>query len=144
MSWYFKRLWLPSIFVGVVLLVFCYLDGQLTCGAAVYQFTGPTNLVDSRYGWTLGPKTVNLRRGQTFIVNYEADIKRGSLHFRVDRGWYGVSNGSIGAHAVHASGSEQFKAAIPSDGWYRLTISGRADGGCDLDYFAKWSAQSVE
>ena len=139
-----KRLWVLSIFAAFAVIAYCYIDGQLTCGAAAYQLTGRTNLVEKGPGWTLGPKTVYLRRGQTFVVNYEADIKRGSLHFRLDRGWYGGNNGSAGAHAVHASGSGQFKAAILSDGWYRLTISGRADGGCDLDYFATWSAGSAE
>jgi hypothetical protein len=135
-----KRFWVLSIFAAVAVIVFCYLDGQLTCGAAARKYVpNKRDRFSSHYGWALGPKTVYLRRGQTFTVNYEADIKRGNLHFYLDRGWYGFSGGAAGAHTLHAGGKGQYKAVINSDGWYRLTISTGGEAA-DLDYFATWYA----
>ncbi len=136
--------WSVLFFTAIGLTALAYIEGHLTCGFASYRVKYSGNIGNRGRGGTFGPKTVYLRRGQAFVVSYEVEITRGSLHFRVERGWYGINDGSIGAHTVRASGSGHFSAPIPADGWYRLSIHAHSDGaGCDLDYTATWSGQSA-
>lgn len=135
---------LTIVVIGFIAITIAYLQGLITFGAAAYAFKGNDKYVGSRSGWSFGPKTVYLRQGEILTVNYEADVKRGVLFFHVDQGWNGDIKGSVGALALRESGAGEFKTTIPSDGWYRLSIFGRAESGCDLDYFATWSASAAE
>src|SRR5262245_14996731 len=141
-----RTFWTLQVVLVIILIAtgLAYLYGLITFGVAAYAFKGSSKIVDSRRGWSLGPKTVYLRQGEVFTVDYEADIKCGVLFFNVDRDWNGATNGDVGAHVVRESGTGQFKTTIAADGWYRLSIFGRSEGGCDLDYFATWSASSPD
>jgi hypothetical protein len=135
---------LTILVIGFIAVTLAYVQGLITFGAASYAFKGNDKYVGSRRGWSIGPKTVYLRQGEVLTVNYEADVKRGVLYFNVDHGWDGATNGDVDTHSLRESGAGQFKTTIPSDGWYRLSIFGRAESGCDLDYFATWSASAAE
>lgn len=128
-----------SAAAGAVL--FWYLGG-ICYGYESYTARGHGGLLDfeaSRRGYSVGPKRVYLRKGQTFAVAYDATIRAGTLRVRLFKPF--DRDAQTGpTHYVTASGPGEYAVAVPESGFYTLLIADTG-GEHDLEYTAKWSAR---
>ena len=133
------------VFVVVAVVSFLYFQGGLALGAESYtlKFAGG-GFGSSRRGWSIGSKSVYLRKDQVLNVAYDADIKKGILSFYLVESWAPFGKDPVRFESITASGKGNFRVKAPEDGWYKLRISPQPDGrGYDIDYSASWNASAA-
>jgi hypothetical protein len=99
---------------------------------------------ESRRGMDVGFDDFLFFEGQEVVIEYDAEVRRGSLWFHVFRMWDGQLGDGTG-HYVSESGKGTWTARIPKTGLYHITIEGSPTRGkcCgwDLSYDAAWGAR---
>jgi hypothetical protein len=106
---------------------------------------GPVSIIgESRAGTSLGLDDFLFFEGQEVMIEYDADIRSGSLWFHVFQPWDGRLGDGV-SHYVSESGSGTWTMSVPATGVYHVTIEpsplhGRGQGW-DLSYSAKWGAR---
>jgi hypothetical protein len=107
---------------------------------------GPSRVIigeDRAGGTMLGATTFPFLRGQTIIVGYDAEIRRGCLWLQV---WHlgDQSRNSSISRCVTASGSGKWTVPVEQTGLYAIIIdaspSHNGGPGWDMSYAAKWGA----
>jgi hypothetical protein len=102
---------------------------------------------ESRRGLDFGFDDFLLFEGQEVVIDYDADVRLGSLWFHVFRMWDGELGDGSG-HYVSESGKGTWTARIPSTGLYHITIEGSPTRGkcCgwDLSYDVRWGARPAK
>jgi hypothetical protein len=99
---------------------------------------------ESRRGLDIGFDDFVFFEGQEVVIEYDAEVRLGSLHFHLFRMWDGeLGDGS--SHYVSETGKGTWTAPIPKTGLYHLTIDGSPTRGrcCgwDLSYHVQWGAR---
>jgi hypothetical protein len=99
---------------------------------------------ESRRGLDVGFNDFVFFEGQEVVIQYDAEVRRGSLWFYVFRQWDGELGDGSG-HYVSESGAGTWTARIPKTGLYHVTIEGSPTrGNCcgwDLSYDVAWGAR---
>jgi hypothetical protein len=106
---------------------------------------GPIGIIgENRAGTSLGISTFLFFKGQEIVIDYDAEVRAGSLWFYV----YNPFDGELGdgvAHYVTESGAGEWTVPITRTAIYHITIEGsptRGKGrGWDLSYTAWWGAR---
>ena len=131
----FILIWLTGYFIGIFPWLGYRTATESNFGVGKVQFVG-----NNKAGLTLGITKLPLMRGQKLYVNYDVDIKTGSLQIWLYRpGFYGSG------HRVRISQSGKGKVTFPVKvtGLYKLQLRGWSDNkgrGWDLSYTATWGA----
>lgn len=98
---------------------------------------------EQRAGWEGGPDDFWFLRGQQVVIDYDAEIRAGSLYFHVFQPLDGVL-GDGPSYYVTKSGKGRWTTPVEKTGYYHLTIGPsvlHATGdGWDLSYTVKWGA----
>jgi len=95
-------------------------------------------------GTSLGIKTMYFFKGQTVFVDYEAEVKAGSLWIRFYSLTSMLDAGTWLRHKVESTAKGTATFAVEESGWYRLdwdgTVLGKspAGSGYDIDYTLTW------
>ena len=95
-------------------------------------------------GSSLGLTTMYFFKGQTVFVDYEAEVKAGSLGIRFYRLTSMLDADAWLRHKVESTGKATATFAVKESGWYRLdwegTVLGKspAGSGYDIDYTLTW------
>lgn len=102
---------------------------------------------ESRRGIDFGLDDFVFFEGQEVVIEYDAEVRKGSLRFHVFRLWDGeLGDGST--HYVSETGKGAWTARIPATGLYHVSIEGSpTHGKCcgwDLSYNASWGARWVD
>ena len=106
---------------------------------------GPFSIVgENQVGTDLGLSTLLFFKGQEILVDYDADIRAGSLWLYV----YDVTRAGQGggaSHYVTQTGSGVWTYAVPKSGLYKISIGPSvtqgAGSGFDLSYSVWWGAR---
>ena len=106
---------------------------------------GPFSIVgENRVGTELGLSTLLFFRGQEIVVDYDAEIRAGSLWLYV----YDITKAGQGggaSHHVTQTGAGVWTYAVPGSGLYRISIGPSvtqgAGHGYDLSYSVWWGAR---
>ncbi len=101
---------------------------------------------ENRRGIDFGFDDFLFFEGQEVVIEYDVEVRRGSLWFHVFRLWDGeLGDGST--HYVSETGKGTWTARIPKTGLYHITIDGSPTRGpcCgwDLSYNVSWGARPV-
>ena len=107
--------------------------------------TGSFTIVgEDQAGTSFGPTTLLFFKGQEIVIDYDAEIRAGSLWLYV----YDITKigqGGGGSHYVTETGAGVWTYAVPKTGFYKISIgpsvvqgSGR---GYDLGYTVWWGAR---
>jgi hypothetical protein len=99
---------------------------------------------ENRRGVDIGLDDFLFFEGQEVVIEYDAEVRKGSLWFHVFRMWDGeLGEGST--HYVSESGKGTWTAPIAKTGLYHVAIEGSPTRGecCgwDLSYHATWGAR---
>ena len=100
-------------------------------------------------GFGLGLKYFYLREGQVAFVDYDAEVRRGSLRLGLHKMGAPVGQGPHFVHQVARSGSGRAEFAIPESGLYKFTFDGSVldgeTGGAvyDVSYEIRWGVRGV-
>jgi hypothetical protein len=108
---------------------------------------GPIGIVgETGAGTSLGVSTFLFFKGQEVVIDYDADIRAGSLWFYVYKPFDGVLGDGTYRY-VTESGSGEWSVPIRQTGIYHITVDAspvRGKGrGWDLDYTAWWGARQA-
>jgi hypothetical protein len=102
---------------------------------------------ESRRGIDLGFDDFVFFEGQEVVVEYDVEVRAGSLWFHVFQPWNGVL-GDGRSHYVSASGKGTWTMPVTDTGYYHVTIEGsptRGPGrGWDLTYEVWWGARRAQ
>ncbi|WP_447970426.1 hypothetical protein [Nitrospira sp. M1] len=131
----------PLLLLGVPL---GYQAGMLeTLGYESKSIKG-SGFTSTQSGMSLGVKTMYFLKGQTVFVDYDANVKAGSLWIK----FYNVTSmldaDAWDRHKVESTGKGTASFAVEKSGWYRLawdgTVLGQspAGSGYDIDYTLTW------
>ncbi len=109
---------------------------------------GPIGIIgENSAGTDIGPKTFLFFQGQEIVIDYDVEIRAGSLWFHVFQPYDGVL-GDGRTHYVTKSGAGVWTMKVPETGIYHNTIEGSpvrgAGRGWDLDYTVWWGARWAE
>lgn len=134
-------LWLGSYVLGL----FPWLGYAATDRSSIG--VGPNHFIvgeDSVGAFSLGPQTFLFIAGQTIVVSYDADIRRGCLWMHV---WH-ILDHSKNEHisqCVTTSGHGEWTVPIKQTGLYRIFIDSSAikgnRPGWDITYSVWWGAR---
>ena len=98
---------------------------------------------EERRGWEVGLDDFLFFRGQEIVIEYEAEIRAGSLHFHVFQP-FDAALGDGPDHYVTTSGKGRWRALVEKTGYYHVNIEPsvvRGTGvGWDLSYVVTWGA----
>jgi hypothetical protein len=106
---------------------------------------GPFGVIgENQAGTTFGLSTLLFFKGQEIVVDYDAEIRAGSLWFYVyDMTKIGQGGGA--SHYVTQSGTGVWTYAVPQTGFYKIAIGPSvvqgAGRGYDLSYSVWWGAR---
>jgi hypothetical protein len=99
---------------------------------------------ESRYGTSFGIDRFLFFRGQEAFVEYDADIRAGSLYLYVFSPWDRKLGGGQASY-VTASGSGEWTVPIHKTGFYVVVIHPTTvrsdDSGWDISYSVRWGAR---
>jgi hypothetical protein len=99
---------------------------------------------ESRYGTSFGLKTFLLFAGQEAVVEYDADIRAGSLWLYVYEPYDGRLGDGVSRY-VTSSGSGTWTVPIRKTAFYTIVVEPSptkgAGRGWDLSYTARWGAR---
>lgn len=99
---------------------------------------------EERRGWETGLDDFVFFRGQEVIVEYDVEIRSGSLWFHVFRPFDGVLGDGVG-HYVTESGKGRWTMPVEETGYYHVTVEPsplHGPGiGWDLSYAVRWGAR---
>lgn len=109
------------------------------CGGICYgRESRKTNSVGSisgklSSGSVLGPKQFYLRKGQTFVVSYQATVHYGHLHIRLLKPFGSVN---FPACDVSETSSGEYVVEVPESGFYKVLV--QCLGKHDVEFEAEW------
>lgn len=93
-------------------------------------------------GTEIGSRTVHLRQGQTFVVNYEAEIEKGGLAVRVAKSFARLDAPDEDAVSLVRSGKGQLRIPVRETAFYTVYIYGSPRGdGYDVTYTVSWGPE---
>lgn len=128
----------------VAFVIFLAYQGVLAAGMASYEIQSAPPFGRSSHGWTFGTKTVYLRKGQTFTVAYDVQIKRGGLTLHLLNRDAEFLKGTVAHQTVWNNGTGEWNVPIQTSGWHVLILDATPDGGgYDLEYSASWRTRSA-
>lgn len=141
----------PLAAAGIVAAIIAWFGGFLTgispwLGVAwlARSTIGPTPIGETSAGTSLGVSTFLFFAGQDIVIDYDVDIRGGSLWFHVHQPFDSVLGDGV-SHYVTASGRGEWTWRVPEAGIYAVSIEPsliRGPGrGYDLAYTAWWGAR---
>lgn len=106
---------------------------------------GNIAIVGENYrGVDLGLDDFVFFRGQEVVIEYDADVRAGSLWFHVFQPWDGLL-GDGATYYVSESGKGTWTVPVRETGIYHITIEGSPlngkGSGWDLTYDVRWGAR---
>jgi hypothetical protein len=109
---------------------------------------GPIGIIgENRSGTDIGFDDFLFFEGQEIVIDYEVDVRAGSLWFHVFQPFDGKLGGGT-THYVTESGAGTWTMPVRETAIYHITIEGsptRGPGrGWDLDYKVWWGARWAE
>jgi hypothetical protein len=109
---------------------------------------GSIAIVGENYrGFDVGLDDFVFYRGQEVVIEYDAEVRAGSLWFHVFQPWDGLL-GDGATHYVSESGKGVWTVPVHETGLYHITIEGSPSfgkgSGWDLTYDVKWGARRAE
>jgi hypothetical protein len=128
-------------------IVLGYASGVLQTLGYESQSVSFHRLRSSESGYSVGPKTVYLRRGSSFFVDYDAHVSTGALHVALYKVWAPGEEKMRLSHHVKETGGGQLVVPISESGWYRAIFGGSvlgnspAGSGYDLSYTVRWGVR---
>ncbi|MFN2377858.1 MAG: hypothetical protein ABR538_15085 [Candidatus Binatia bacterium] len=131
--------WLSSYWIGAwPWLGYAWLD-RSSFGA------GPVTIIgEDSMGTTLGFENFVFFEGQEVIIDYDVDIRAGSLWFHVFEPFDGTLGDGV-SHYVTESGKGTWTMPVRKTAYYHVTIDPspvKGPGkGWDLTYTVKWGAR---
>lgn len=140
-----------AILIGVPLLwaaayvasVFPWLGYEHRSRSSIMQ--PPAGVIgESKSGFGLGISNFLFFKGETIVVDYDADIRRGCLWMQV---WHIFKDdlGDAADNCVTQSGKGEWTLRVPETGIYEIMIDGSptrgAGRGWDMDYTVWWGAR---
>ncbi len=141
--------WLLFILVPLLLLAvpLGYQAGMLeTLGYESKSIKGG-GFTSTKSGISLGVKTMYFFKGQTVFVDYEAEVKAGSLWIKFFNLTSILDAGAWLRHKVESTERGTAIFVVEESGWYRLawdgTVLGKspAGSGYDIDYTLTWGVR---
>jgi len=108
---------------------------------------GPVTIVgENRRGIDVGLETFYFVKGQEIVIEYDAEIRAGSLWFYVYRPLDGELGDGTSTH-ITASGKGVWTVPVEVSDFYHISIDGsvvKGQGhGYDISYTVKWGARSA-
>ena len=93
-------------------------------------------------GFGVGLKYFYLREGQVAFVDYDAEVRQGSLRLGLMKLGKGIGKGPHFVEQVNESGSGRASFEIPESGLYKFYFNGSVlggdSGGYDVTYQVRW------
>ncbi len=93
-------------------------------------------------GFGFGLKYFYLREGQVAFVDYDAEVRQGSLRLGLMKLGKGIGKGPHFVEQVNESGSGRASFEIPESGLYKFYFNGSVlggdSGGYDVTYQVRW------
>ncbi len=111
--------------------------GAFCWGHESYEVKAPNAFSGSRWGVSFGPKQVHLRKNDTLVVRYDAEIHNGHLFIHVFKPFKPFGSEQGHSHYVRTSGKGEFLVPIRETCYYVISIDTSAR--CDLSYELSWS-----
>ena len=128
-------------------MVLGYATGLLETLGYESQTLDGRGLGRSGSGLSLGVKTVYLRAGSAFFVDYDAHVDAGALYVALLKCWAPGEDKTLFHHHVKETSSGQFVVPITQSGWYSAIIDGSVLGnsppgsGYHLSYTVRWGVR---
>ena len=106
---------------------------------------GPVGVIGrTSYGTSFGIDEFLFFEGQKIVIDYEADIRAGSLYFYVFQPFDGTLGDGV-SHYVTTSGSGTWTARIAKTAIYTIviepTVVNGGGSGWDMSYSVRWGAR---
>lgn len=141
---------------GIVAFALLLVAWLAVYATGVYPWLGYASLVrrstsagfltiagEERMGTEFGPDEFWFFRGQEIVIDYDAEIRAGSLVFHVFRPFDGKLGDGV-QHFVERSGKGRWTMPVKETGWYHVSIDPSvvrgAGKGWDLSYTVQWGA----
>jgi hypothetical protein len=105
---------------------------------------GPITVIGrTSYGTSFGIDDFLFFEGQEIVIDYDADIRAGSLYFYVFQPFDGTLGDGV-SHYVARSGAGTWTKRIPKTAIYTIviepTVASGAGRGWDMSYSVRWGA----
>ena len=142
MHWsvYTKRIVMVVAALGVLTVGAMYLGGVICWGHESYEIRSVAPFGRSRVGASFGPKQIYLRAGETLVVRYDAEIRKGHLMLHLFKPFKPLGSKDSVSKNVYTTGKGEFTVRIRENCYYVLSIDAWPDGnGYDVAYDASWS-----
>jgi hypothetical protein len=104
-------------------------------------------LSSSESGLSFGLKTIYLRQGSAFFVDYETQVNTGALYVGLFKAWAPGEDKARLSHHVKETSSGQLVVPISESGWYHVVFDGSvlgnspAGSGYHLSYTVRWGVR---
>ena len=101
----------------------------------------------SSQGLSLGTKTMYLRKGQAFFVNYDVQVNTGSFRIALLKVWAPGEAKTRFSHQLQETSSGELAFPITESGWYDAAFDGSVLGhsspgsGYDVSYSVRWGVR---
>jgi hypothetical protein len=98
-------------------------------------------------GLSVGTKTMYLRAGHAFFVDYDAHVDTGALYIALTKCWAPGEEKTRFSHHVKETSSGQLVFPITESGWYEAIFDGSVLGhsppgsGYDVSYTLRWGVR---
>ena len=107
---------------------------------------GPITIIgENRRGIDVGLENFCFFKGQEIVIDYDAEIRAGSLWFHVYRPFDGVLGDGPSLYITENAKGE-WTVPIEATGYYHITIDGSPTKGrgrgYDISYTVKWGART--
>lgn len=122
----------------VFLLPVLYGTGLLSSGYRSKHITY-SGFSSTDSGTSIGSRTVHLREGQTFVVNYSAEIEKGDFNIFVKKAFAPLDAPAEHAVKLVRNGQGRLKIPIRETALYTIyTYGSPRGGGYDITYTLSW------
>jgi hypothetical protein len=124
-----------------------YATGVLQTLGYESQAVSFQHLSRSESGLSVGLKTIYLRQGSSFFVDYDAQVNTGALYVALYKAWAPGEDKMRLSHYVKETSSGQLVVPITESGWYSAIFDGSvlgnspAGSGYNLSYTVRWGVR---
>jgi hypothetical protein len=120
--------------------------GYASCTRSSFGAGGLTIVGENRRGIEFGPDDFLFFEGQEIAIDYDVEVRAGSLWFHVFQPWdFALGDGP--SHYVDASGKGTWTMRVPKTAIYHITIEPSPvhgpGSGWDLTYTVYWGARAA-
>jgi hypothetical protein len=130
--------------IGIIL---GYATGVLQTLGYESQSVSFGGLSRTESGLSVGLKTVYLRQGGSFFVDFDAQVNTGALYIALFKVWAPGEDKTRFSHHVKETSSGQLVTPITESGWYNVVFDGSvlgnspAGSGYNLSYTVRWGVR---